>query len=128
MSVLLDSDVVIEVLRARDQGILSLWSTLAGSGTPILVSPVTIAEIWAGARASEHPAISRFFGPLTCAPADHVTGQLAGEILRKYSKSHGVEIADALIAAAAVQHKAALWTRNRKHYPTEGLTFYFVRQ
>ncbi len=124
MSILLDSDIVIEVLRARDPAVLSKWAVLASSSLPILVSPVTVAEIWAGARPSEHTAISRFFRPLTCAPADRVTGELAGEILRRYRKSHGVEIADALIAAAAVQLQAALWTRNRKHYPIAALTFY----
>jgi len=42
---------------------------------------------------------------------------LAGEYLRRYNKSHNLKIADALIAASAVQNQADLWTRNRKHYP-----------
>jgi predicted nucleic acid-binding protein len=49
---------------------------------------------------------------------------VAGALLRQYKKSHGLEIADALIAAAAIQNQAALWTRNRKHYPMKNLTFY----
>jgi predicted nucleic acid-binding protein len=35
-----------------------------------------------------------------------------------------VELGDALIAATAVQSKAALWTRDRKHYPMKELSFY----
>ena len=124
MSVLIDSDIVIEVLRARDQAILAQWSLLADSHSPILVSPITFAEVGAGALAHESQIIFRFFAPLTCVAIDQKIGQLAGEYLRQYGKSHNVQIADALIAASAVQNQAALWTRNRKHYPMPDLTFY----
>ena len=124
MSVLIDSDIVIEVLRGRDQAILTQWIALAGSSSPVLVSPITIAEIGAGALAGEMPAIARLFAPLTCVDVNQKIGQKAGEYLRRYSKSHNLQIADALIAASAVQHQAALWTRNRKHYPMPELSFY----
>ncbi|HXR40392.1 MAG TPA: type II toxin-antitoxin system VapC family toxin [Terracidiphilus sp.] len=124
MSVLIDSDIVIEVLRGRDQAILAQWSVLAASTSPILVSPITFAEIGAGALAGETPMIARFFAPLTCVAIDEKIGHLAGEYLRRYSKSHNLKIADALIAASAVQNQAALWTRNRKHYPMADLNFY----
>ncbi len=124
MNILLDTDIAIEVLRARDQTILFKCSELIDSGAAILYSPVTAAEVWAGARPHEQQLISRFFRALVCIPADYETGQLAGEFLRKYAKSHSVEIADALIAAAAVQGESALWTRNRKHYPMQELTFH----
>jgi predicted nucleic acid-binding protein len=35
-----------------------------------------------------------------------------------------LKIADALIAASAVQNQAVLWTRNRKHYPVPDLSLY----
>ena len=124
MSILVDSDIVIEVLRGRDQVILAQWSILANSPSPILISPVTIAEIGAGARASEILAISRLFAPLTCIAIDQKIGQLAGEYLNRYNKSHGLKIADAFIAASAAQNHAALWTRNRRHYPMPNLNFY----
>ena len=124
MSVLIDSDIIIEVLRARDAGILAQWSELADSSSPILVSPIAFAEIGAGARSREMPVIARFFAPLTCVAIDRKIGQLAGEYLRQFSKSHNLKIADALIAASAAQNQAALWTRNRKHYPMPDLSFY----
>src|SRR5712692_5043563 len=37
--------------------------------------------------------------------------------LARYAKSHGVEIADALVAAAAAVSGLRLWTLNRKLYP-----------
>jgi predicted nucleic acid-binding protein len=57
-------------------------------------------------------------------PADGPVGLRAGEYLRRYRKSHAVELGDALIAASAVASGARLWTRNRKHYPMRDLTFY----
>ena len=124
MSILVDSDIVIEVLRGRDQAILAEWRTLADSPTPILVSPITIAEVGAGALSHELTAISRFFAPLTCVNLDQKIGQLAGEYLRQFNKSHNLKIADALIAASAAHNQAALWTRNRRHYPMPDLIFY----
>ena len=51
-------------------------------------------------------------------------GNLAGSWLRQYRQSHGVEIADVLVAASAVENNAELWTRNRKHYPMKAITFF----
>ena len=124
MSILLDTDVVIEIQRGRDRQIGAKWASLVASGAMILYSPVVAAETWAGARPHEHLLIQSFFDSLTCLPADDQTGKLAGDLLRKYARSHSLEIPDALIAVAAIQHKAALWTRNRKHYPMPQLTFY----
>ena len=124
MSIFFDSDVVIEVLRGRDQAILAQWSVLAASSSPILVSPITFAEIGAGARVSEMQTISQFFALFTCVAIDREIGELAGEYLRRFSKSHNLKIADAVIAASAVQNQAALWTHNHKHYPMPDLVFY----
>jgi predicted nucleic acid-binding protein len=122
--VLLDSDIVIEVLRARDHGILTQWSALRASDAEIMFTPVTAAEVWEGARPGEHKSIGQLFSLLDCAEMDCGTGRLAGDLLRSFRGSHNLQIADSLIAAAAIQHRAALWTRNRKHYPMPQLVFY----
>lgn len=124
MTVILDTDIAIEILRARNQEILLKWTRLVDSEEAIAYSPVVAAEIWAGAFAHEHALITRLLRPLTCLTADCETGQLAGDFVRQYAKSHAVDVPDALIAAAAIQHQAALWTRNRKHYPMKGIFFY----
>jgi predicted nucleic acid-binding protein len=124
VTVILDTDVAIEILRARNQVISSKWSALVASGAVVLYSPVIAAEVWAGALPHEHQLISTFFRPLICIPTDYEIGELAGELLRRFAKSHSLEIPDALIAATAIQHRAALWTRNRKHYAMPQLTFY----
>ena len=124
MTVLVDSDILIEVSRGRDQKILAQWEELARSEDRVLYSPVTAAELWAGAWPREHEALSNLFRTLLCASIDDETGRQAGDYVRQYRKSHGVELGDALIAAAALLSNAALWTRNRKHYPMKQLSFY----
>jgi hypothetical protein len=124
VTVLVDSDIVIEVCRERDHDILSRWRELGQSGRAILYSPVTAAELWSGVRQREHEALTNFFRALGCAPIDYQAGRQAGDYLRQYRKRHGLQISDALIAAAAVLNRAELWTRNRKHYPMKELSFY----
>ena len=111
MTVLVDSDILIEVLRGRDEGILARWMELGESGDFILCSPVSVAELWHGARPREHQALENLFRALICLPIDAETGRQA-------------ELGDALIAAAVLQQNAALWTRNRKHYPMRRVEFY----
>lgn len=124
MSVLVDSDILIEVSRERNHDILLKWMELAESGSAILCSPISSAELWAGALPREHEATTKLFSNLLCVPIDYEIGRQAGHYLRQYGKSHGVQITDALIASAAVLNHAELWTRNRKHYPMKELSFY----
>jgi predicted nucleic acid-binding protein len=124
MTVLVDSDILIEVSRGRNTDIVARWMDLSDSDAAVLYSPVSVAELWAGARPSEHDALNNLFGALTCAPIDQEAGHRAAMWLRKYRLSYGVEVADALIAASAVGNRAELWTRNRKHYPMKEVSFF----
>jgi predicted nucleic acid-binding protein len=124
VTILVDSDILIEVSRGKDQDVVSRWTELGRSDNLILYSPVTVAELWAGARPREYEALTNLFRALVCAPIDNETGRQAGDYLRQYRKSHGVELGDALIASAALLNRAELWTRNRKHYPMRELSFY----
>ncbi len=123
-SILIDSDILIEVSRARDDAILVRWDDLSRSDTPLFCSPVTVAELWHGARPHEHPTLHALFAAIQCIPIDMRIGIRAGEYLRQYAKSHHVELGDALIAATVSLHKLELWTRNRKHYPMKDIAFH----
>ena len=123
-AVLIDSDILIEVARARDHFILARWDELSHSDAALLCSPVTIAELWHGARPHEYKALESLFASMTTIPIDAEAGRRAGEYLRRYAKSHRIELGDALIAATAAIHKVQLWTRNRRHYPAKDVAFY----
>jgi len=124
MNVLVDSDILIDVARARDQQLLDRWRQLEKGRSTVCYSPVTSAEVWAGARSQEYPVIEGLFEGLTCANIDETTGRWAGDFLRQFARSHGLKIADALMAASAVRHRALLWTGNHKHYPMREIEFY----
>ena len=114
----------MEVSRGRDHAILERWDELSRSDTAPLCSPVTVAELWHGARPHEQKALSAMFAVVTCIAIDLEIGERAGNYLRQYAKSHSVELGDALIGATASIHKAHLWTRNRRHYPMKEIVFY----
>jgi predicted nucleic acid-binding protein len=124
VTVLVDSDVLIEVTRKRDNEILSRWLELAASDEVVMYSPVTAAELWAGVLPREEKLLRDLFEALRCAPIEEAVGTRAGGYLRKYQRSHSVQMGDALIAASAVQNEAALWTRNRKHFPMKEVEFF----
>ncbi len=113
---IVDSDVLIEVLR-RNRKTLDWMSERVEAGERLRCSPVSRAEIGAGIRKGEEGAIERVFAAMEVLPIDGETGAIAGDRLRRYQKSHRLELGDALVAASALQHGDILATFNRKHFP-----------
>ena len=122
--VILDSDILIELLRGRDLTIASRFELLLSGAIPLWYSAVSAAEIEQGARENELEAISALLAFFTCLPADCAIAAEAGEILKRFRKSCPMGLGDALIAATAIRHDLVLWTRNRKHYPDARLQFF----
>ncbi|MFQ5551225.1 MAG: PIN domain-containing protein [Gemmatimonadales bacterium] len=121
--VLYDSDVVIDILRGRSE-IMEQAIMLEASGVPTFCTAITWAEIYAGIRPGEEPLTQAFFDARGEIALDGQVGRRAGAYLARYAKSHSVELADALVAAAATTSGMWLWTLNRKHYPMPDLKFY----
>jgi predicted nucleic acid-binding protein len=120
--VLLDSDVVIEILRGRREVALAM-ARLEASGVATHCTAVNWAEVFAGVRAGEEAAAQAFFDARREVALDAAIGRRAGGYLARYGRSHGVGIADALIAAAAAMAHLRLWTRSRRHYPMPDVVF-----
>jgi len=121
--VLLDSDVIIEILRGNDD-VIEAVAALEASASPTYCTAISWAEIYAGLRAGEEAATAAFFEARGEVVLDAVAGRQAGHYLARYTGSHGVELADALVAAAAATAGLLLWTRNRRHYPMPDVRFY----
>ncbi len=113
---ILDSDVIIEVLRGNSATVGWLRAQRA-AGIALRYSPVSRAEIRAGSRPAERPAIGALFRSLTAISIEASTGEVAGVQLAKYARSHGVQMGDALIAASAIESANDLATFNSKHFP-----------
>ncbi|MCC7164338.1 MAG: type II toxin-antitoxin system VapC family toxin [Anaerolineae bacterium] len=122
---LIDSDVLIEILR-NNVAIAAALKALDHAGETLCYSPITKAEVYHGLRTGEEERTERVFAAMECLWIDDAIGQSAGEYLRKFRKSHGVQLADALIAATARHHQANLITLNRRHYPMADIQFHDI--
>ncbi len=121
--ILFDTDILIEALRGNERVNRALIE-LAQKETLMACTPVTFAEIYRGMRSHEKERTALTLSAFTCVTIDQSVGKKAGEYLRSYGKTHGLEIADALIAASAVVHRMQLCTFNWKHYPMGELLKY----
>ena len=113
---LLDTDIVIEWLR-RDEGIVAWLDARDAAGDLLACTPVTVAELYAGLRARDHFFIGEILQVLHCLDLDARVGHKAGRYRSMFGTSHGVLVADALIAAAAHVHGLTLCSRNLRHFP-----------
>ena len=114
---LLDTDIVIDLLKKQPK-VVTRFLALMESQTVFLISPIVVAEVYAGAFKREHTDIEAFFGLCRHVETDSDTGRIAGLYANQYRKSHqGISLEDYLLAATAKAHRCPLWTGNRKHYP-----------
>lgn len=123
MSILIDTDVLIEYLRDNEK-IVRKFTEVYKKEKKLCFSPITRAEIVAGLRKGEEGITTQLFGLMECLKIDEIIGHKAGEYMKAYRASHSTEIADALIAATAHVADVPLWTLNKKHYPMKDIDFF----
>jgi len=116
ISCLVDTDISIDFLRRREyaQKLLETW---AGEGL-LAISTITHLEIYQGMKAGEEIATNAFLDGLVSVTVDILIARRAGTMLGELrSKGITIGIADAIIAATALQFDAPLLTNNIEHYP-----------
>ena len=118
--VLLDSDVLIDLLRGYDPA--RVYFKRIESGTiSAAVSTITVAELASGRMSgpNEEARVRSLLGLLQVFEVDFETAWLAGEIRRR----HQTPFADAVVAATAIKQNLPLATNNIKHFQLiSGLT------
>ena len=111
---LIDSDVLIDYLRGHPAAI----SYLENLTERQIVSVMTVAELYTGIReGNERQALEELLKTFEIIPVTEKTAIIGGLFRRTFLKSHGVGIADAVIAATAEVESATLATLNKKHFP-----------
>jgi predicted nucleic acid-binding protein len=111
---LIDTDVLVDFLRGRDEAVAFLESADAH----LLVSVITVAELFAGCRNDvEGERLETFLGAFEIVPVDADIAAAGGRHRATYGPAHGTGLADALIAATSRAAAAKLVTRNRRHFP-----------
>ncbi len=111
---LIDTDVLIEYLRGSGQA-ADFLEELKGD---LLISAITVAELFSGARGSDElDALDQFLLAFEVVPVDEPLVRAGGQLRQEYHARHSVGLADALIASSAMEREAELVTFNRRHYP-----------
>lgn len=110
----LDTTVLIDVLRRHPGAVAFLREAVE----PPVASEVSRVEVLRGLRSSERAGAEHLFQLMRWAPVDEPIARVAGELGRRYRRSHaGVEVSDLIVAATAQQFDLPLATANAKHYP-----------
>ena len=113
-STLLDTDVLIDFLRGYSKAV----SLVRARSDHIILSAIVVAELYAGVKGeAEQAALDAFVSLFRVVPVTPAIAQSGGLLKRDYGKSHGVGLADAIIAATAQAENAELKTLNTRHYP-----------
>lgn len=113
---LIDTDILIDYLRGIPQAIKFLENALINCRC--YISTITIAELYVGVRGDEEQQVlDHFIKEFQIAVVSEKVAQQGGLYRRDYGKSHGVGLADALIAATTEELSVQLITLNKKHYP-----------
>ncbi|MBA2663393.1 MAG: type II toxin-antitoxin system VapC family toxin [Bradymonadaceae bacterium] len=113
-ALLFDTDVLIEFLRGRPKAAAYFEAV---DEEEWYVSAITVAELYAGLRESEEPALREFLTLFEVVDVDGELARAAGAFRNQYGKTHGTGLADAVIAASARSLAARLLTFNVRHYP-----------
>lgn len=84
----------------------------------IILSSIVLAELYAGVKGdTELTALDNFISLFRIVPVDADIAKAGGLYKRDYGKSHGVGLADAMLAATVQAEQAELKTLNTKHFP-----------
>ncbi len=113
-SILLDTDVLVDFLRGHMKAV----DFVNKYNARIILSSIVVAELYAGVKGdAEQAALQHFVSLFRVVSVSAEIAEAAGLYKRDFGKSHGVGLADAILAATAEAENAELKTLNTKHYP-----------
>ena len=120
--ILVDTDIIIDAGRQVADAINRLSAEEKAAG--LAVSVVTYLELLVGCQnKSEQRNLERFLKRFEVINLDEPSSAHALDLLRTYRLSHGLLIADGLIAATAITRAMPLLTKNQNDYRfIKGLT------
>ena len=118
--ILIDTDIMVDFLRGHPKAVAIVQT----SSNRIILSSIIVAELYAGVRGNDElTTLDNLISLFRVIPVSPFIAKTGGLYKRDYAKSHGVGLADAIIAATADSENAELKTLNTKHYPMfKGLT------
>ena len=113
-AILLDTDVLVDFFRGYSKAV----GFVNAHSERIILSSIVVAELYAGVKGdAEQTALEDFVSLFRVVPVSAEIAKTGGLYKRDYGKSHGVGLADAILAATAEAENTELKTLNTKHYP-----------
>lgn len=120
MTILLDTTVLIDVLRGRAEVRREL-AGLVAEGKLLATSVVNVAEVYAGMRVEEEARTEAFLSGLEVLPVTEAIARRAGKMKAEGARAGRTSsLADMLIAATALERAARAMTWNRKDFDRVG--------
>ncbi len=124
MKLLLDTSVLIDILRSRHQRREWLAQMVRG-GHRLSTTTLNIAELYAGMRPSEEAETEALLAGLEPHELDGMDARLAGRLKSKWArKGRTLALDDAIVAAITIGRACALVTDNRKDFPMPEVQLY----
>ena len=112
---LVDSDILIDVGRGETEAV-NCCRRLAKTSV-LAISTVTELELIVGCRnKAELKVLEKFLGRYQILKMTDEISDRAVDLLKQYFLSHGLLIADGLIAATALVHNEASITKNQRDF------------
>jgi predicted nucleic acid-binding protein len=112
--ILVGTDIMADFLRGYPKAV-ALART---HSTRIILPGIVATELYAGVKGDEElSALNDLIALFRIIPASREIARAGGLYRRDYGRSHGVGLADAVVAATADVEEADLKTLYTKHYP-----------
>jgi predicted nucleic acid-binding protein len=116
MSEILDTTVLVDIIRRKEVALDYVDGVRKAEGIPRL-SVVTSMELIIGCRdKNEVRKVEKLLADYDVLDITPLIGRKAYELISRFSKSHGLVVPDALIAATALVESAVLVTSNVRHF------------
>lgn len=116
MSVVVDSSVLIDVLRDSEAATVALERASAREFPHS--SAVVMTEVLIGMPPREEARTRELLEGVRWFPVDEAVAEEAGRLGRQWRPSHsGIDAADLIVAATANLLRLPILTRNVKHFP-----------
>jgi len=112
--IILDTNIIIELFKGNVETEELLKKI---DEKEFAISVITSMELYYGAiNKRELNKIKKFLKSFNLLTINEEISKIALDLIEKYSKSHGLDIPDALIAATSLYYEVPLLTYNKKDF------------
>jgi predicted nucleic acid-binding protein len=116
MRAYVDSDILIWHLRGEAKAAGLLRRLAAEAGTELWTGALQRAEIFF-MRPDEEAGTLSLLSRFKTEPVTREVVDEAASFYRRWHRSHGIDVNDAILAATAAATGGKVYTQNLKHYP-----------